>query len=206
MKSTHRNVGHNRSKRVAIGLALYLGAVALGLGSAWWVLTQRTWSDSVVKVGAWTGSTLTGSPDADMYTRARVAIGGLLALGRSETMYYLATSDDSGRALRSRCTYRVEGVPPSTRWWSVTAYADDFFLFDAPNQQFSLNSTTAKLDAQGKFVLSTGPAAQAGIHWLPTPGDRGLVLTLRLYNPSPDLQAAPSKLIPPSISPVGACP
>ena len=198
--------GYRKGKKFAIGLALYLAAVAVGLGSAGWVLRKLTGSDSVVKVGAWTGSTLTGSPDADMYTRARVAIGGLLALGRSETMYYLATTDDTGHPLRSQCSYRVEGLPPAARWWSVTAYADDYFLFDAPNRQYSLNSTTAKLGADAKFVLATGPAEQPGMYWLPTPGNRGLVLTLRLYNPLPDLQAAPSRLVPPSINPVGACP
>lgn len=196
----------SRSKRMLIGASLYLGAIALGMGSAWWVLRKATWSGTLVKVGAWTGSTLTGSPDADMYTRARVALEGLLALGRNETMYYRANSDDSGHPLRSRCVYRVEGTPPSARWWSITAYADDFFLFDAPNKQYSLNGTTAQLDTAGHFALSTGPAPQPDLHWLPTPGDRGLVLTLRLYNPTADLQAAPSKLRPPSIRSLGACP
>jgi hypothetical protein len=45
-----------------------------------------------------------------------------------------------------------------------------------------------------------------GLHWLPTPGQRGLVLTLRLYNPAPELQAAPARLQPPSIKAIGACP
>lgn len=196
---------HRRYRKLVIGLALYCCAVAIGVGSAWWVLRKAAWSGTVVQVGAWSGSTLTGSPDADMYTRAKVALEGLLALGRNETMYYRANTDDSGHPLRSKCSYRIEGAPPTARWWSITAYADDFFLFDAPNHHYSLNGTTAKLDAAGHFVLSTGPAEQPGIHWLPTPGDRGLVLTLRLYNPTPDIQAAPSKLQPPSISPIGAC-
>lgn len=195
----------SRFQRIAIGASLYLGALAIGVGSAWWVLHKAPWSGTLVKVGAWTGSTLTGSPDADMYTRARVALEGLLALDRNETMYYRADTDDSGHPLRSRCAYRVEGAPPSARWWSITAYADDLFLFDTPNKQYSLNGTTARLDAAGHFALSTGPAPQPGLHWLPTPGDRGLVLTLRLYNPTADLQAAPSKLKPPSIRPLGAC-
>lgn len=196
---------HSHYRKLAVGMALYLSAVAIGLGSAWWVLRKVTWSDTVVQVGAWTGSTLTGSPDADMYTRAKVALEGLLALGRNETMYYRANTDDSGRPLHSKCTYWIEGPAPSARWWSITAYADDFFLFDTPNKQYSLNSTTATLNAAGRFVLSTGPTGQQGVHWLPTPGDRGLVLTLRLYNPTPDIQAAPSKLQPPSIRPIGAC-
>ena len=195
----------SRRKRLAAAFVLYLGAVALGLGSAWWELRHATWSGNLVKVGPWTSSTLAGSTDADMYTRARVALEGLLALGRDETMYYVARHDDAGRPLRSDCSYRVEGLPPPARWWSITAYADDLFLFDAPNRQYSLNSGTARLDASGRFALMTGPNAIEGLHWLPTPGQRGLVLTLRLYNPAPDLQAAPARLQPPSIKAIGAC-
>ena len=195
-----------RFKRLAIASLLYLGAVALGAGSAWWVLRKASWAGSLVRVGPWTGSTLAGSTDADMYTRAKVALDSLLALGRDETMYYMARHDDVGQPLRSACSYRVEGLPPPARWWSITAYADDLFLFDAPNRQYSLNGSTARLDASGRFALVTGHMAMDGWHWLPTPGQRGLVLTLRLYNPGSDLQAAPERLQPPSIKAIGACP
>lgn len=147
-----------------------------------------------------------GSPDADMYTRASIALNALLALGRDETMYFFAVQDSAGQRLRASCSYRVEGVPPAARWWSVTAYADDLFLFDAPNRQYSLNGSTAVLTAQGHFLLVTGPRqAQEGAFWLPTAGDRRMLLALRLYNPEPGLQTNPSSLIPPSITAVGAC-
>lgn len=195
-----------RLKRIAIGMALYLSAIALGLGSAWWVLKKAPWLVHSVKLGAWESNLLAGSGDADIYTRAVIAINGLLALGREETMYFVATSDDQGQALRSHCSYRIAGTPPKARWWSVTAYADDRFLFDAPNHHYSLNGTTAVLDAQGRFGLSTGPTAPPdGSWWLPTPGQRGVVLTLRLYNPEPSLQASPGSLSPPTVTKVGAC-
>lgn len=192
-------------QRIAIGAALYLCAVVLGLGSAWWVLKKAPWMNHTITVGAWKGNMHAGSPDADMYTRASIALNALLALGRDETMYFIATQDDTGQPLRSNCSYRVEGVPPAARWWSVTAYADDLFLFDAPNKHYSLNGSTAALDAQGKFVLTTGPTPQGDAFWLPTPGKRGLLLALRLYNPEPGLQAAPASLVPPTIKSTGAC-
>ncbi len=110
-----------------------------------------------------------------------------------------------GKPLRSQCTYLIEGTPPQARWWSITAYADDLFLFDAPNRHYSLNGSTAVLNAQGQFVMTTGPAPQGDTFWLPTPGNRGVLLTLRLYNPEPGLQAAPASLVPPTIRSVGAC-
>ncbi len=142
-----------------------------------------------------------------MYTRARVAVGALLALSREETLYYLADRDDAGAPLRSACNYRIEGVPPPARWWSITAYADDFFLFPNEAHRYSLNGGTARLDGDGRFALLTGPAPAepAPLHWLPTPGDRGLLLTLRLYNPDPAIVAAPATLAAPSIRRLGEC-
>lgn len=194
------------AKRWATGLALYLASVALGLGSAWWVLKAAPWMNTSVSVGAWKANMRAGSPDADMYTRASVALNALLALGREETMYFIATQDDQGRALQSQCSYRIEGMPPKARWWSVTAYADDLFLFDAPNQHYSLNGSTAVLNAKGRFSLTTGPRALDPSFWLPTPGKTGVVLTLRLYNPDASLQATPASLQAPSITRIGDCP
>ena len=194
-----------RAKRVAVAALLYLGAVALGLGSAWWVLKKSPWLNPSVEVGAWRTNLQAGSQDAGMYTRATIAVNALLALGRDETMYFVATRDDAGHALRAQCNYRITGVSPQARWWSVTAYADDLFLFDAPNGHYSLNGSTAQLDAAGAFSLSTGPTEQAGLYWLPTPGNRALILTLRLYNPAPALQAAPQSLVAPAVQKIGDC-
>lgn len=188
-----------------IGLMLYFSAVLVGLLSAWWVLKNAPWMTTTVSVGAWKANLRAGSTDADMYTRASIALNALLALGRDETMYFIATNDDAGRPLKSHCAYRVEGVPPQARWWSITAYAKDLFLFDAPNRQYSLNGTTAVLNPQGKFMLSTGPRPSPEGFWLPTPGHTNVILTLRLYNPSPALQASPGSLQAPSIRLMGAC-
>jgi hypothetical protein len=141
-------------------------------------------------------STLAGSTDADLYTRAVIAVGALLALNRDETMYYVATTDSAGQVLRSRCRYRISGAAPAARWWSVTAYAEDRFLFPNAERRYSINGGSAPLDARGHFSFETGPTAPAGAApaapWLPTPGDRGLSFTLRLYNPAAGLSAAPA--------------
>lgn len=188
--------------------ALYLLALALGAGSA--ALVVRSMMDSGgVSAGVWRTSTLAGSVDADLYTRAVVAVGALLALNRDETMYYVASTDSEGRTLRSRCRYRVSGPVPATRWWSVTAYAEDRFLFPNALRRYSVNGTTAPRDASGHFAFESGPAqpsaAETGVPWLPTPGDRGLSFTLRLYNPAPGLSAAPASLAAPRIERLGSC-
>lgn len=196
---------HSRLRRILVGGALYLSALAVGVGSALWVLKKAAWLNPSVQVGAWRSNLQAGSVDADMYTRATVAVNAVLALGRSETMYFVATHDDSGRALRAQCNYRISGVPPKARWWSITAYADDMFLFDAPNAHYSLNGDIAKLNSEGVFSFTTGPQEQSGSYWVPTPGKGGVLLTLRLYNPEGALQAAPQSLVPPKIEIVGGC-
>jgi hypothetical protein len=189
--------------RIALGVALGLASAALAVRGSGGAGPGRS--------GAWTTSTGSGHADADMYTRARVAVGGLLALSRAETMYYVARHDDSGAPLRAECRYRVVGVPPPARWWSITAYAGDFFLFPNPLDRYSLSGATAQLDARGRFALVTGPSAPdptpAGPgYWVPTPGRGALLLTLRLYNPAPGIVAAPGSLAAPSITRIGGCP
>jgi hypothetical protein len=186
-------------KSIAKNSLLVLLAMATGLGTAWWSVKHVPASAQTrIQAGVWQGSTLTGSSSADDLTRARVAVSGLLALDRSETIYFVARTDSQLRPLRARCTYQISGTAPAARWWSITAYADDHFLFDAVNRQFSFSG-------DGTFKFSTGPTGSAGMTWLPTPGDRGLELVLRLYQPSPALQAAPASLSPPVIEQIGAC-
>lgn len=191
-------------------IGLYGLAVAVGLGSAWAVL--RSGAGFGEAVGPWRISTLAGSAQADLYTRARVALGGLLALSRSETMYYVAQTDSAGQPLRSRCTYRIEGVPPPARWWSITAYAEDFHLFPAQARQYSLNGNTAVLDEQGRFRLISAPDPQPALSagapergWLHTPGNRGLMFTMRLYNPQPGVAQSPASLAAPTIHALEGC-
>ncbi len=60
----------SRLRRILVGGALYLGALAVGIGSALWVLKKAAWLNPSVQVGAWRTNLQAGSVDADMYTRA----------------------------------------------------------------------------------------------------------------------------------------
>jgi hypothetical protein len=184
---------------------LALLAVAIGAASALW--RARSHDKFGQAAGPWRVSLLAGSAQADALTRARVALGGLLALHRSETMYFLAGQDSQGRPLRRHCAYRVSGVAPQALWWSLTAYADDHFLFPDDQRRYSINSATAVLNDQGRFQVRVGqhPPAGTELPWLPTPGQGGLLLALRVYKPSAALQADPSRLDPPRIEEEAPC-
>jgi hypothetical protein len=111
-----------QTNRLYWSLLLIL-ATCCGLGIT--ALTLRQAASPSIALGAWLTDPLAGNTKADLYTRARIAVTGLFALDKSETLYFVARQDDKGQALRSRCQYRISGVQPAARWWSITAYADD---------------------------------------------------------------------------------
>lgn len=106
----------------------------------------------------------------------------------------------------------MEGPVPAARWWSVTAYDEDFFLFENAARRYSVNVDTAPRDAAGHMVFDVGPedvspeTTTEAPPDLPTRGGGTLLLTLRLYNPALSLQRDPAALAAPRITIVGICP
>jgi hypothetical protein len=175
-------------------------ALVLGLASAWWTIRSGL-SGGEVANGPWRTSFLTGSSDADMYTRARVAVGGLLALAPSETVYWNADRDADGAPLDARCDYRVEGEELPARWWSLTAYGADHFLIPNEPGRFSFSQTTLARAPGGPWTIQVSSEPHAG-NWLPsgrTGASGPFALTLRLYNPARAVTEQPEKLALPRI-------
>lgn len=193
-------------RRVGI-VSLYVAAIVIGVASAWLWLTRIGMTG--IDAGAWRVNLLAGSQKADLYTRARIALAAVLALDRSETLYYTTDRDDDGEALRAECVYRLKGTPPPARWWSITAYAEDHFLFPNPERRYSVGTETVRLDPSGRFMVTIGPmpSEEAGNRsWIPTAGQGGMRLTLRLYAPAESIQRSPGSLAAPTIRRVGDCP
>jgi hypothetical protein len=174
-----------RAMRLLVLVAL---AALLGLGAAW--LRLRTLVDiNDIAVGPWRSSSLIGSPQASPYLRAVIAVNAILALNRSEAMYFTATEDGEGRPLDGACRYRVEGHDVDARWWSLTAYGADRFLIPNPGHRYSVTRNTVARDAAGGWSAQIGGEPQVG-DWIATAPGRFL-LTLRAYNPQPALAAHP---------------
>ena len=131
-------------------------------------------------------------------TSAVVAVGALLALSRSETIYFIAGQDDDGETLRGNCRYVVTGRDVPARWWSVTAYAGDHFLIPNAENRWSYSDRSVTRDADGGFRLTLSRDRAEG-DWLPTGQAERLVLLLRLYNPGPAVAADPGAAVLPSI-------
>lgn len=172
-------------------------AIALGLGSAYYAVNVQTLSKTAVVNGPWSGNLAAGGTSADMYARAAIAVGGLLALNKSETIYFVADSDSAGEAFDARCTYRIEGRDPDARWWSITAYGKDRFLIDTPSQRYSIGKSNVVRTADGAFVIRVS-TAQHVENWIAASPD-GFILALRLYNPGPKVTDDPATTALPAI-------
>ena len=176
-------------------------SIALGLLSAY-ESVRSGFASGELRVGPWSTSFATGSPDADLYTRARVAVGGLLALAPSETVYFTAERDAEGEPLDARCDYRLEGEELPARWWSVTLYGADQFLVANDAGRHSFSQTTLAREPGGPWSMTVSSEPKGG-NWLPsgrTGASGRFSLTLRLYNPEPVVYERPEALALPRIA------
>lgn len=171
-------------------------ALLIGLGSAYWA-TMSLRDDNVVRNGPWSTNLATGGTDADAYTRTFIALTGLLALNKDETIYYGADTDSAGERLDGRCAYRVEGSDPDARWWSITLYGRDHFLIPNPAKRYSLGKTNVTRGAEDMFVIRLSTVEEQG-NWIATAPD-GFQITLRLYNPGQSIRDNPAAAPLPSI-------
>lgn len=156
----------------AVGLSLGVGAAyrrihtgALGASSA---------------IGPWTTGKDYGTASAGAYTRAVVALRGILALPAHEARYYNAAVDSAGEPLDGKCRYRLSGRAIPAKWWSVTLYDHQGYL--VPNQAKTFSVESARVPNPGGWTIEVAPAQQAGL-WLPTGRIDRFELTLRTYLP-----------------------
>lgn len=143
---------------VLVAFVLGLGALAVTMHSGL--------GDGAVRVGPWSTNLAIGGADAGAITRARVALFGLLALDKKETIYFTARTDDAGDRLSGSCTYVLKGKDLAARWWSVTAYGDDSYLIANEANIYSFSKPSVKREADGSFIVRVSSAPQDG-NWVP---------------------------------------
>lgn len=171
-----------RSVRVVIGA---IAGIAVGTGSALYAVRAGALG-AQTRIGPWATGRDFGTARASAYTRAVVALGGLLALPASEARYYTAATDDAGRPLDGRCRYRLTGGTIPARWWSVTLYDAKGYLVANPAGRYSVGSIGLPPAAAARWTIQVAPARLPGVdakRWLPTGKVDRFQLTLRAYLP-----------------------
>ncbi len=167
-----------QSVLIALALSLAIGGGAASVG---WVLNTRE-GVGAVTVGPWTAFPDIGTPEADPYSKARVARDGMLALGRAEGLSFVAERDSDGGLLKRECTYRIEGFFPVGRFW--TLYATDkaqTVLGSQSGRQPSLHSLEVIRQPDNSVSIDVGTRAMPG-NWLAVSGVGEMALVLTLYD------------------------
>lgn len=172
------------------GKLITTGVIAAGLlagaASGWYTLRHGMVQGETYS--GWSGSKVTGSADADPWTRARVAVGGLLALNKSQAIYFSRNTDDSGARLREDCRYRVSGGAMPAHWWSITVYAADNYLPLNDDDALSFDQTEAQPDGKSDWTGVLSPQRPESGAWASTRKAGDYDITLRLYLPSQQAQ------------------
>jgi len=181
-------------------LAKYLGVAiigtALGVGSAlymaglWSNMRPQDFGD--VHIGGWFGDFAIGSSAADPYTRARVARHGLLALAKSEAVYFTTRTDADGTPFSDTCTYLVTGGSMPAKWWSITLYNEDSYLPDNDDAALSLDATNVQANEDGTWSATVSAKRPTDTpNWISSRNAGRFDLTLRLYEPDAALLETP---------------
>ena len=158
-----------------------IAGLAIGAGGALYTVRAGALGANEA-IGPWATGRDFGTARASAYTRAVVALYGLLALPASEARYYTATVDDGGQPLDGHCRYSVTGGALPAKWWSVTLYDPAGYLVANPAGIYSIGSVALPAGEQQGWHIIVAPDRQPG-HWLPSaPGH--FALTLRAYLPS----------------------
>lgn len=174
-----------------LGKGVTAGVIVAGLlagaASGWFTLQHGMVQGE--SYSGWNGSKVTGSVDADPWTRARVAVSGLLALNKSQAIYFSRNTDDSGSRLREDCRYRVSGGAMPARWWSITVYAADNYLPINDDDALSFDQTEAQPQGKAEWSGILSSKLPQGEPWASTRNAGDYEITLRLYQPSAQAQA-----------------
>ena len=165
--------------RYALGLVVGL---SVGGGLAWRA-TGSGFDQGAITNGSWSTSLTYGTTSADPLTRAAVARRGLLALPKTETVYWAASTDSDGNPLDGSCTYAMTGKALDSRWWSVTFYDRAGYLVANPARIFSFSGASIAPEEKVGWKVTIGPNKPASGHWLPSAKGQAFELTLRMYNP-----------------------
>lgn len=168
------------------GIMLIVG-LGLGTGAAAFQLRQ-SFAAMGIENGPWRTGEKVGTADANVATRATVALRGLLALPEREAIYFNASTDSEGRELSGKCRYRVTGGAIDARWWSLTLYDKAGYLIPNPASVYSVGSAAIPTEEKAGWTVDIA-RQRTGTHWIAMPDDQPFELTLRAYHPSRDLLA-----------------
>lgn len=185
-------------------LILFALAIAIGGGggSVWYVLKAQD-GVGAIRIGQWSAFPEIGTPDADPYSKARVARDGVLALGQTEGLSFVAERDSGGEEIRRECSYAIEGEFPTARFWTLYAANDGLDLIHAQKPRpAALQSYRILRQADNSALISVSSHPSPG-NWLPIQGSGRMNFVLTFYDTPIASSTGLSDIVMPQILKVG---
>jgi hypothetical protein len=181
-------------------LTFFVLAISIvGGGASVWYTLQANESVGAVTIGEWTAFPAIGTPDADPYSKARVAREGLLALGRAEGLSFTAQRDSDGEALRRECSYHIEGAVPSARFWTLYAADTEGNVIPGGERRLAALHSYQLLRLADNSVSITAGAHPAPGNWLALSGAGPMTLVLTFFDTPIASSTGVSDIVLPSI-------
>lgn len=119
---------------------------------------------------------------------------GVYALPNKEILYFIAAKDEKGDLLDSENRYKISGIAPSSKIWSITIYDENYFLVYNPIEKYHFNGTSLNVKDGQPYTFTISNKFTSG-NWLPSPKQGRFVLCYRIYYPAvSDLQIQSFKL------------
>lgn len=181
-------IGPGRTPSTVAALQEPLGvAVENGMG-----LLARGLSGSGQVVNGWRINLDLGREDDRQSLQDRAVISRYFwgPVPAEEAVYPKAETASDGLALTGDKRYRItlagDALPPVDAFWSVTAYAEDLFLYDNAQNRYALSGDTPGLakgaDGSIEILLQHDEPTDGASNWIPVP-EGPFHLILRLYLP-----------------------
>ena len=122
-----------------------------------------------------------GSRDIDPYARAVLARGAHLPLALGEGLTLIADRDQDGRGFDTSCHYKVSGLVPPARGWTITLSDRNGQLASAGTTRSGFSDAEVTRSEDGQLAIALSHGARPG-DWLPLPVSGSFTLVLRLYD------------------------
>lgn len=164
-------------------LSLLVLAIAIGGGAASvWYALQAQDGIGAIAAGPWTTYPELGTPHADPYSKARIAREGVLSLGLTEGLTFVAQNDSDGGVLRRDCTYTIDGTFPPARFWTLYAAEPSRAVIQRRHLRLpALHSSEVLRRADNSVSIAVGRHPTPG-NWLPVSGVGPMSFVLTLYD------------------------
>jgi hypothetical protein len=166
---------------IALPLIFAIGA-ATGLGSAYRAVEGEP-AFGAVHIGQWVTWPNLGTANVDPYSLANLARSARLPLASGEGVAFTAHNDDAGRPLDGSCVYRLAGLMPPSRIWTLVVYDGNGQLAPNPLNRNGFTAREIIRGTDGSVLITLARQAAPG-NWLPLPETPAFSVVLRLYETS----------------------